>query len=174
MRAATALRWRTTAPAFPRLRRRRGIVQVLYRPLERSQQPTLGLSLGMFRFLAQAPVGSPMHTARLHAKRLRRGPPQPRSDLFRTACGPHSRILLLARIGQAKAAPAGEATICPVKLCDAPATKASFTPTRAIEPRSLAAEMALGPVDGHSLCGKFFDAVNETRMKNPEDVQLSD
>jgi hypothetical protein len=35
------------ATAFPRLRRRRGIVQVLYRPLERSQQPTLGLSLGV-------------------------------------------------------------------------------------------------------------------------------
>jgi hypothetical protein len=81
---------------------------------------------------------------------------------------------LLARIGQAKAAPACEAPVCPVKLCNPPATKASFTCERAIEPRSLAAEMALGRVDGDSLCGKFFDAVNETRLKNAEDLKLDD
>ena len=157
-----------------RLRRRRGIVQALCRSLERFQQPTLCRSLGMFRFLAQAAIGSPMHTARLHARRFRRGRPQTRSDLLRSACGPHPRILLLARIGQAKAAPACEATVCPVKLCNPPATKASFTRARAIEPRSLAAEMALGPMDGDFLCRKFLDAVNETRMKNAEGVKLGD
>ena len=137
MQAPTALRRRTMAPAFARSRRRRGIVQALCRSLERFQQPTLCRSLGMFRFLAQAAIGSPMHTARLHAKRFRRGRPQTRSDLLRSACGPHPRILLLARIGQAKAAPACEAPVCPVKLCNPPATKASFTRARAIEPRSL-------------------------------------
>jgi hypothetical protein len=34
--------------------------------------------------------------------------------------------------------------------------------------------MALGPMDGDSLCDKFFDAVNATRMKNPEAVQPGD
>ena len=97
----------------------------------------------------------------------------PSSELW-DGCGPHSWILSLARIGQSKAALAGEETTCPVKLCNPPATELSFTLTGAIEPSPLAAEMALGPVDRNCLCRKIFDAVNETRMKSDENVKLGD
>jgi hypothetical protein len=128
----------------------------------------------MFSLLAKASIGSPMHMARLYPKRLRCGPAQARFDLLGATCGAHSGILLLALIGQAKAASARHATVHPIKHRNPPTTRLSFILARAIEPRPLAAEMALSPVDRDCLVRKFFDAVNENRMKNAENVKFGD
>jgi hypothetical protein len=117
----------------------------------------------MFRFFTQAPVGSPMHTSRFHPKRLSWGPAQARSDLFGAACGSHPGILLLALIGQAKAAPAEEATVRPVKLRNPPVTILS----RAVKPRPETTKMTFGPANGHILRCPFLFTADETWLKGP-------
>ena len=138
------------------------------RTAERFQEPAVGRGLGIPSLLAKASIGPPMHTARLHPKRLRRGPAQPCSDLLVATRGPDSGILLLALISQAKAAPADEATVRPVKLRHLPVTILSW----ATKPRPEATEMAFGPENEDTLRCPLFYAVYKTQLKNVDDVTV--
>jgi hypothetical protein len=108
-----------------------------------------------------------MHAPRLLRKRFQRvvAPAEPHLDLLRSAHCPFYGNLLLARVHQPQAVPAGEQVACPVKLCNAPATKFPASRDRAIEPGSFTAEVAFCPLDGDSLKVIFPFHVNE----NPGD-----
>ena len=91
----------------------------------RFRQQAVCISVGSTRLLAQPPIGSPMHAPRLLRKRFQRvvAPAEPHLDLLRSPHCPSYGNLLLARVHQPQAVPAGEQVACPVKLCNAPATK---------------------------------------------------
>jgi len=133
----------------------------------RFRQQAVCISVGSTRLLAQPPIGSPMHAPRLLRKRFQRvvAPAEPHLDLLRSAHCPFYGNLLLARVHQPQAVPAGEQVACPVKLCNAPATKFPASRDRAIEPGSFTAEVAFCPLDGDSLKVIFPFHVNE----NPRD-----
>jgi hypothetical protein len=113
----------------------------------RFRQQVVRFSLGGMRLVAQPPIGSPMHAARLLRKRLQRvvAPAEPHLDHLRSApCASYGN-LPLARVAQPQASPTGE--VRPVKLCNAPATNLTVDSGQAFEPRPAAAEVAFCPHD---------------------------
>ena len=97
------------APALAFSARRHG-AEKLSKSGHRIRQQAVCISVGSTRLLAQPPIGSPMHAPRLLRKRFQRvvAPAEPHLDLLRSAHCPFYGNLLLARVHQPQAVPAGE------------------------------------------------------------------